>query len=436
MKIDRSRISGVLALGAIVLFSTGLPAGATAAETTEPRLRDAIERALADNPDIEEMEHRIHVARFRVPQARALPEPMLTIGAVNVPVAGFSFRQDDMTMKMVTLEQEIPAPGKRAAAARVAEAELQMVRTMHMDHVNRLAAEVADGYFDLASLDARIAIQRRSIGRLEGVSESVRSRYRVGHGALPDALLAGVEETKARDRLRSLQAERAAAAARFNTLQNLPPGQTVEPVPLPAPDRAIPDAATLSEALASSPAIRQAQADVGRAEEELRLARLQRRPDFTLMSSYGQRDRRDDMVGATVGFSLPFVARRRIEARIAEKEAELSATKSRLAVVRLDLSRQVEEALIALASEDDRSTLYRDTILTQIETAARAAQEAYAVGKIDFQTYVQAALALDEGESETIERETAIPRARARLQAATGIGFYPPRAVEESSHDQ
>jgi cobalt-zinc-cadmium efflux system outer membrane protein len=435
MRTDRARIPGALAMAAIAL-SIALPSGATAAEAPDPRLRAAIERALSDNPDIEEMEHRIRASSSRVPQARALPEPMLTIGAVNVPVPGFSFRQDDMTMKMVTLEQEIPARGKRAAAARVAEAEVEMVRTMHADHVNRLVGEVADAYFDLASLDARIGILRRSLERLKGVSESVRSRYSVGQGALPDALLAGVEETKARDRLRALVAERAAVAARFNTLQNLPAGQDVEPVPLPAPDRAMPDPLIVSEAITSSPSIRQAQADVRRAEEELRLARLQRRLDLTLMSSYGQRDRRDDMVGASVGFNLPFVARRRVEARIAEKEAELSAARSRLAVARLELSRQVEEALIALASEADRSALYRGTILTQIETAARAAEEAYAVGKIDFQTYVQAVLALDEGESETIERETAIPRARAKLQAATGIGFYPHGAVEEGSHDR
>jgi len=434
MRTDRSPISGALALAATALL-IALPS-AGSAEEADPRLRAAIERALSDNPDIEEMEHRIRAARSRVPQARALPEPMLSIGAVNVPVPGFSFRQDDMTMKMVTLEQEIPAPGKRATAARVAEAELEMVRTMHADHVNRLVAEVADAYFDLASLDARLVIRRRSLERLERVSESVRGRYRVGQGALPDALLAGVEETKARDRLRALEAERAAAAARFNTLQNLPAGQAVEPVPLPPPDRAMPDPSIVSDALTSSPAIRRAGADVRRTEEELLLARLQRRPDLTLMSSYGQRDRRDDMVGATIGFSLPFVARRRVEARIAEKEAELSAARSRLAFARLELSRQVEEALIALASEADRSALYRGTILTQNETAAQAAEEAYAVGKIDFQTYVQAVLAVDEGESETIERETAIPRARAKLQAATGIPFYPHRAVEESSHDR
>lgn len=400
----------------------------------EPRLNAAIGRALSDNPDIEEMEHRIEAARSRIPQARALPAPMLTIGAVNVPTPDFSFRRDDMTMKMVSLEQEIPAPGKRATAVRVAEAELDMVRTMHADHVNRLVAEVVDSYFELASLDARIGILRRSLERLKRVSESGRSRYSVGQGSLPDALLGGVAETKARDRLRALEAERAVAAVRFNTLQALPASRPVTSVPLPAPDPAIPDSVIVSDALTSSPAVRQAEADVRRTEEELSLARLDRRPDFTFMTSYGERQRRDDMVGATVGFNLSFAQRGRIAARIAEKQAELSAARSRLAVVRLELSRQVQNALVVLASEADRSALYRGTILTQNETAARAAEEAYAVGKIDFQTYVQALLAVDEDEAETIERETAIPRARARLQAATGIPFYAHRTLEEVSH--
>ncbi|MFN2386696.1 MAG: TolC family protein [Thermoanaerobaculia bacterium] len=430
-------LSWMLALLASGL-ATAQPAQ-TAEVRREPRLDAAIERALSDNPDIAEMEHRIQAARYRIPQARALPDPMLTIGAVNVPLPDFSFRRDDMTMKMVTLEQQIPAAGKRATAARVAEAELEMVRTMHADHVNRLVAEVADSYLELASLDARIGILRRSLERLKSVSESVRTRYSVGQGSLPDALLAGVAETKARDGLRALEAERAVAAVRFNTLQALPVAQIVDPVPLPPRDRAMPGAAIVSEALASSPAVRQAQADVRRAEEELSLARLDRRPDLTFMTSYGERQRRDDMVGATIGFNLPFVQRRRIAARIAEKEAELSAARSRLAMVRLELSRQVQNALVTLASESDRSVLYRDTILTQNETAARAAADAYAVGKIDFQTYVQAALAVDEDEAETIERETAIPRALARLQAATGIRFYTHhthRAVEESSNDR
>lgn len=426
-------------LGMLVLLAIESPAARPAhasSPAADPGLEAAIARALSQNPGIAEMEHRIQAARSRIPQARALTDPMLTIGVVNVPVPDVSFQQDDMTMKMIALEQRIPARGKRTTAVRIAEAELEMVHALHADHVNRLVAEVADTYFELASLDARIGIQKRSLERLERVSESVRTRYRLGQGALPDALLAGIEETKARDRLRALETQRAAAAVRFNTLQDLPADQVVGSVPLPARDRAMPDATIVAEALAVSPAIRQVEADVRRAEQALRLARLERRTDLDLMASYGERQDRDDMIGATARFNLPFARPGRIAARISEKQAELSDARSRLAITWLELSRQVQEALVALAGEAERSALYRDTILTQDETAARAAEEAYAVGKIDFQTYMQAVLAVDEDEAEAIERETAISRARARLQGATGIPFYPQRAVEEGSHDR
>jgi outer membrane protein TolC len=140
------------------------------------------------------------------------------------------------------------------------------------------------------------------------------------------------------------------------------------------------------------------------------------------------------MFGATVGINLPFARGKRVSGRIAEKEAELSAARARLAGERLALSREIGEASIALTSDADRAALFRDTILTQDRTAARAAEEAYAVGKIDFQTYVGAVLTVDEDESEAIERETGISRARARLQAATGIPFYG-RPPQEASHD-
>jgi outer membrane protein TolC len=434
MRNDRSRIFGAFALGAIVLL-VALPSAVSAVETTDRRLRAAIERALAQNPDLAEMELRIEAARNRVPQARALPDPTLTVGAVNVPLPSFSFGRDDMTMKMASLEQMVPAPGKRRAAVEVAGAEVVIAQTIYADHVNRVIADIVEAFYETAELDERLALARRSLERLKRVSESVRSRYRVGQGALPDALLAAVAETKLRDRIRALEADRAAAAVRFNTLQNLPASDPVPPVALLPFDRRLPDPRAVREAVGASPAARQAEAEIRRAEQEVQRARLDRRPDLTFMTSYGERERRDDMVGATVGINLPFFQRKRIAARIAEKEADLSAAKRKLEAVRLALGREVEEALIVLQRESDRAALYRDTILTQDRTAAEAAEQAYAVGKIDFETYVRAVLAVDEDEAEAVMREAAIPRARAKIQAATGMPLYPFRPLEEISHD-
>lgn len=423
MNTDHSRISGALALGAIAL-SIVLPSAAVGAEAPDPRLRAAIERALVRNPELQEMELRIEAARNRVPQARALPDPTLTVGAVNVPAPSFSFGRDDMTMKMASLEQTVPAPGKRRAAEALANADVVIARAMHAEHVNRLVSEVVESFFSIAEIDARLTIAHRSLDRATRVSESARNRYRVGQGALTDPLLAAVEETKFRDRIRALEADRALAAARFNTLQNQAPNEPVSEIPLPAADRSLPEAGSIRAAIENSPAILQAQGEVHRAERDLDRARLDRKPDLTFMTSYGERQRRDDMVGATVGIDLPFFQAKRVSARIAEKQAELDAAKKKLEGVRLGLSREVEEALIALARDADRAALYRDTILTQDRTAAEAAEQAYAVGKIDFQTYVRAVLALDEDEAEAVMREAALPKARARLQAATGFPFF------------
>ena len=430
MNRDRSRIPGAFALAAIA-FSIALPSAASGSEAPDPRLRAAIDRALAQNPELEEMELRIEAARSRVPQARALPDPILTVGAVNVPVPSFSFGRDDMTMKMASLEQTVPAPGKRRAAAAVANADVEIARAMHAEHVNRLVSEVVDSFFEIAELDARLKIVLRSLDRAARVSESARNRYRIGQGGLPDPLLAAVEETKFRDRIRALEADRAVAAARFNTLQNQPANEAVPAIALPSTDRGIPDAATVRAALENSPAILQAQAEVRRAERDLDRARLDRKPDLTFMTSYGERQRRDDMVGATVGIDLPFFQAKRVSARISEKQAELGAAKKRIEGVRLGLSRDVEEALIALVRDADRAALYRDTILTQDRTAAEAAEQAYSVGKIDFQTYVRAVLAVDEDEAEAVTREASLPKTRARLQAATGFPFFEYRAHEE-----
>lgn len=232
-----------------------------------------------------------------------------------------------------------------------------------------------------------------------------------------------------RDRIRALEAQRLASAARLNALQGVPPDEQVPSIEVRVGDRSVPGLETVRASVEKSPDVVAAQAEVRRGERDLELARLERRPDLSLAASYGARERRDDMIGATVGINLPFFQAKRIAARIAEKEAELGAARKRLDAVRLTALREAAQARIALASEVERAVLYRDTVLTQDRTAAEAAEEAYSVGRIDYETYVRAVLAIDEDESEAVMREAAIPRARAKLLAVAGL------PLEEVSHD-
>jgi cobalt-zinc-cadmium efflux system outer membrane protein len=325
-------------------------------------------------------------------------------------------------MEMVTARQTFPGLGKRETRRASAEAAAENVAALHARDSVAIAADVADAFFSLAEIDRRLNILERSRERLKGAAASATERYRVGKGAQADVLRANLETTALEDRLLSLEADRRATAARFNALQNLaadapvPPIGPVDPAPL---GRGTAEVARQAEE--SSPAVAAARANLRHAEEEAALARLERRPDWTAMGYYARREKFEGLAGASVSFNLPFTHPRRLDERRAEMEAEVSSARADLESVRNQLRHNVEDAAAQLERNVEQEKLYRTSILPQAETNFRAAQEAYAVGQIDFLTFERAALDLDTDESESASRTSGIGRSVAALQRASGL---------------
>src|SRR6266404_96126 len=351
----------------VVFFGTVIAVPAQTEGPVAPdwrhRLRDAIARAISGNPDLASMERRIEAAQHRARQADALPDPEIEIGLKDVPVASPSLSRSDFTMEMVTARQNFPGVGKRATRKASAQAAADSAAASHAIHAVALAAEVADAFFMLADLDRRLEILEQSRERLKRASASATERYKVGKGAQADVLRANLETTALEDRSLGLSADRRAAAARFNALQNL---AADTPVPRIGPVEPAPigrDIAEIShEAEASSPTVAAARASVRRAEEELKLARLERRPDWMAMTYYGRREKFEDLAGASVSINLPFAHPRRLDERRAEMEAELSSARADLESVRNQLRRDIEEAAAGLERNVEQEKLYRTSI--------------------------------------------------------------------------
>lgn len=413
---------------AIVLAAANAAPPAVQSDDWVARLRAAIARAAAQNPEVASMEARIEASRQRVLQSTALPDPEIEVGIKDIPPSSLSFSRDDFTMEMVALRQRLPGFGKLPTGKRAVQAEFEGMEAEHARHVVEIGADVADSFFHLAELDRKIGILEETRRRLSDASVSARERYSVGKGAQADVLRADLEKTALDDRLASLRAARRSEAARWNALQNLPAASDVAPVAF-SPDfeswiatGPIPSAEDLlRQAGRESPAVGAALADVRRAEERLELARLERRPDWMLMTYYGRRQKFEDLAGFTVSINLPWAHPRRLEQRRAEGQAELEAAKANLSVVRNALRRDIEQAWSELARNRDQSRLYRESILPQAEINYRGAREAYTVGGIDFLTYVRAATDLNMYEAEAVERETGVGRAVAALQKAAGL---------------
>ncbi len=402
----------------------------------QARLAAAVERAVGRNPEIAAMESGIEAADHRVAQSEALPDPQLDLALKDFPVTDFSLSRDDFTMEVVGLQQAFPGAGKRPARRAAAEAELAGVSAMHEQHRVRLSADVADVFFSLGEIDARIAITEQSRERLRRIAESATERYRVGKGAQADVLRANLEVTAAEEKLVALRGDRRRAVARWNSLQALSAGDPVPAVDLPAADPSVPAVGELlRDAEERSPSVAVAAAGIRRAEQELSLARLEARPDFTAMGYYAHRIDYEDLAGLGVSFSLPFVQGKRIRERQAEKGAELSGARANLETVRNAIRQSVEEAYADLERSTEQARLYRSSILPQAETNVQAAQEAYAVGQVDFLTYVRAALDRDAYASELAVRRAGAWRAAAALQAAAGLPALPGVSGKEGSHD-
>ncbi|HEV7785872.1 MAG TPA: TolC family protein [Thermoanaerobaculia bacterium] len=400
-------------------------------------LTAAIRRATTQNPRIREAEARVEAAQHRVPQATALPDPEVELGLKDAPVRNPSLSRDDFTMEMVTGRQRLPARGKRSAQLAMAQAGVEGATAMREKEVVEIAADTADAFFQLAATDHCLAILEESRQRLEDAAASATERYKVGKAGQSDVLQASLEKTSLEEQLSSLRAERRAQAARFNALQNLPAGAPVPRIGSLPPDFEIPDVAKLvGRAAERSPIVTAAQAEVRSMEQGLELARLEGRPDWTLMSYYGHRQRFEDLVGVSASISLPWAHRGRLDERRAEKEADLAAARARVEAARNQLQGDLEIADADLQKNVEQDRLYSRSILPQAEINYRAAREAYVVGKIDFLTLMRAATNLDRYRQEAAMRTSGIGRALAALQKASGLPLLPGTPDAGGSHDE
>jgi outer membrane protein TolC len=433
-----------VALGIAPAAAQPTPADSPPGSEWRVRLAAAIRRAAAHDPRLHAAEARAEAARHRVAHATALPDPEVEVGLKDVPVRDLSLARDSFTMEMVTGRQRLPGRGKRAAERAAAQAEAEGLGAERERERIAVAADTADAFFRLAEADRSLALLAAARQRLEDAAASATERYRVGTAGQSDVLRASLEKTSLDERLATLGAERRAQAARFNTLQGLPAAAPVAPLGVVEPEGEgappIPPIPPVEElvrqAIARSPAVAAAVAEERRAEQEVTLAVLEGRPDWTVMGYYGRRERSDDFVGLSAAINLPWAHRERLAERRAEKEAEAAAARAGVEAERDQLQEEVAAAYAELDKNREQARLYRDSILPQAEIHYRSAREAYEVGKIDFLTLARAAADLDLYAREAAARAAGIGRALAALQKASGLPLLPGTAESGGSHGE
>src|SRR3989449_8960949 len=260
-------------------------------------LQSLVAEALARNPTVAQRQQAVRAATLRIRPAGSLPDPMLTVGVMDLVLPHFEFNQSDFTEADLELSQEIPWPGSLGARSGVMRAAAAGARVEEGSVRRDLATTMAVAYYRLGYAVTALETVRHQRELLDAAVQLGMTRYATGAAPQSDPLQAKL----ARDRLRSeefaLESERIAALAAVNALRNQAPRDSVPVTPIdPAALRAgaasqPPADSLLALTLATHPRLAVRRAAVDAATRTIQVERLGARPDFTLTLRYGYRPR-------------------------------------------------------------------------------------------------------------------------------------------------
>jgi len=406
-----------LILTALALVMAGVgPAYAqdSAPVAGDPVLQALVAEALARNPTVVQRQAAVRAATLRIRPAGTLPDPMLSVGVMDLQLPRFEFNRSDFTEADAELSQEIPWPGTLGARSGVMRAAAAGARAEEGAVRRDVTTAMAAAYYRLGYTVTALETLRHQRGLLEAAVQLSTTRYATGTAPQSDPLQAKL----ARDRLRSeefaLESERVAALAAVNTLRNRAPGDTVTVTPIdPAAVRAGATSEPLTDslvalALGTHPRLAAGRAAVDAATREIQVERLGARPDFTVTLRYGYRPRSfnlnlPDFFSAFVGLRLPVWAGRKQNRLADAARADSTGAAAGLQDVELQLSREVTETAARLQSSQQRLALLVDGVLPNARGTVESVLRSYQVGRAEFLTLLSVEDALFRAELEAAQ---------------------------------
>ncbi|MFH1723256.1 MAG: TolC family protein [Elusimicrobiota bacterium] len=371
----------------------------------EPVSVDAlIEEALQANPGLKAARQRWSAAQERPVQAKALPDPKLTVSQM---ARNLETRAGPLRGK-VGVSQSFPSYDKRAlrgkAAARGAEVAKEAYRAEELD----VRARVIGAYYDLYYLRRAVEILGEQVQFLRHFSRVAEKKYAVGKGPQAVVFRAQAELFRLQNDVTTVEQEAKSVRARLNALLDRKPWEEIGEPQAPAFPKVRWEVERLRErALKERPELLALEALEGRTEAERKLAFKRFFPDLlvgyewtrigagTTLSSFDGKDAH----GLTLGLNLPIWGRS-LRANYKEAQArERAATLSKKDLVNRTLA-ELEDLAVRADTSVRLANVDEESILPQIRAALKSTLSGYesdAVGFLDLLDAERALLTLELG---------------------------------------
>ena len=375
------------------IFSGSLLSAQNAGE-----LKTLVKRAVEMNPKVKTLQARLNMAREDIPIGTHLPDPVFSIGLLNVPVNTFSFRQEAMTGTALNLSQTIPFPGALKAKADVKAMDTLIVKQEIADLKNQIAQQMAVLYFNLQEKRREIALAKESVDLLKQISLVAKRKFEVGTASLENVVQVEVQITRVRDKIEALKGEEQSLQAQINAflLRNdkvFVATQKIRPIP----NRVFVTDTLLKWAAKNRPLLKGIKLYQSKAVLKQKEVEKKYYPNFKVGMQYTLRSYNKntgvnypDFLGLVVGVTIPLGYGGSIKAEV-NKSRYLQdyygqQFHSSLQMLQQSFG-QINAQMNALRS---REKLLEKTLLPQALQAYQAAIADYQVNKIDFVNVIKA----------------------------------------------
>lgn len=408
-----SSLRGFIAAAGLALAGAGPVLAQPLALSDAQRLAIARSQSLVANAAATDAAREMAVAAGRP------PDPVLRLGAENVPVSGaerFSLSRDFMTMRRIGVMQELTRGDKRRSRAARAEVETERLRAERLLALSQVQRETASAWIEAAYRQAMLELLREQLKETRLQVDAAELQLRTGRGNPADVFGARTAVAGLQDRLRV--AEREQLNARVMLARWVGAGIADRPL-ADSIDWRDPALARMAQAdhLRDHPQLLLRQAEVRMAEAELRQAQADTRPDWSVELMYSQRGSSfSDMV--SVGLSVPLQIDRgnRQDREVAAKVALLDQARARH-----EEAARAEEALVRQlvnewASGKDRLDRLGGELLEPARHRTEAALAGYRAGKGDLSSVLAARREEIDARMQVLTLEMEVARLWAQLR--------------------
>ncbi|MFQ3235868.1 MAG: outer membrane protein TolC [Paraglaciecola sp.] len=373
-----------------------------------------------------------------------LPDPVLSLGMLNLPANGYALDQEPMTQVKLGISQMFPRGESRTIARRQLELLAGQQPLLGENRRAQVKVTVSTLWLDASAADKSINLLAQERELFEQLADFVQTSYSSAQGKTrqQDVVRAHLEIARLQDRLTLLHKQKDTAMAKLvSWLWTDEPGQhsfvSGDSITLDGP---LPDIKLAQEAsdqlkgllnsqqrvniLTTHPAVQAIKQRIKAGYSSVKLAEQKYLPQWAVNAGYAYRQddqqgrSRADFLSLGVSMSMPFFSTKRQDNDVQASQLTNESLKTDLRLLLRNMLAQLDVLTHQYQRLDQRAQLYANSILPQMHQQAEASLSAYTNDEGDFEEVMRARIAEFNGRMEQI---TILAN---RLKIKAQIGYF------------